>query len=146
MIRQITRRHVFLLLKIMAWSGCSKSCVLPCSNPKNCLKELVKLMSCRVSRYCSAKLGDEMRLLFSLVAVVTLGQAAIAQGQECKGIKNPSMRLACYDKAAPPVALAPKPAVRTDPTSEVDAQKYVDPITAEDALLNARTNGICRGC
>jgi len=87
-----------------------------------------------------------MRLLFSLVAVVTLGQAAIAQGQECKGIKNPSMRLACYDKAAPPVALAPKPAVRTDPTSEVDAQKYVDPITAEDALLNARTNGICRGC
>jgi hypothetical protein len=31
-------------------------------------------------------------------------------------------------------------------TSEVDAQKYVDPIAAEDALLNARTNGICRGC
>ncbi len=89
-----------------------------------------------------------MRLLFSLVAVVTLGQAAIAQGQECKGIKDPSMRLACYDKAAPPVAatLAPRPSVRTDPTSEVDAQKYVDPITAEDALLNARTNGICRGC
>jgi hypothetical protein len=94
------------------------------------------------------KLGDEMRLLFSLIAVVTLGQAAIAQGQECKGIKDPSMRLACYDKAAPPVAatLAPRPAVRTDPTSEVDAQKYVDPIAAEDALLNARTNGICRGC
>jgi hypothetical protein len=89
-----------------------------------------------------------MRLLFSLVAVVTLGQAAIAQGQECKGIKNPSMRLACYDKAAPPVAvpLAPRPALRTDATSEVDGRKYVDPIAAEDALLNARTNGICRGC
>jgi hypothetical protein len=130
----------------MAWSGRGNSCVLPCSNPKNYLKELVKLMSYRVSRHCYAKLGDEMRLLFSLVAVVTLGQAAIAQGQECKGIKDPSMRLACYDKAAPPVAatLAPRPAMRT--TSEVDAQKYVDPIAAEDALLNARTNGICRGC
>jgi hypothetical protein len=89
-----------------------------------------------------------MRLFFSLVAVVTLGQTAIAQGQQCKGIKDPSMRLACYDKAAPPVAAtpAPRPAVRANATSEVDAKKYVDPIAAEDALLNARTNGICRGC
>jgi hypothetical protein len=89
-----------------------------------------------------------MRLLFSLVAVLTLGQAAIAQGQECKGITDPSMRLACYDKAAPPVAaaLAPRQAVRTDPTAEVDATKYVDPIGVEDALLHERINGICRGC
>ena len=89
-----------------------------------------------------------MRLLFSLVAVVTLGQAAIAQGQQCKGIKDPSMRLACYDKAEPPVAatLVRRPGAQADPAPEVDAQKYVDPITAEDALLNARTNGICRGC
>ena len=89
-----------------------------------------------------------MRLFFSLVAVVMLGQAAIAQGQQCKAVTDPSMRLACYDKATPPVAAtrAPRPAVRTDPTSEADATKYVDPIDAEDALLHERINGICRGC
>jgi hypothetical protein len=90
----------------------------------------------------------EMRWLFSLVAIVTLGQTAIAQGQECKVFTDPSMRLACYDKATPPVAAtrAPRPAVRADPTSEADATKYVDPIDAEDALLHERINGICRGC
>jgi len=88
-----------------------------------------------------------MRLFFLLVAVVTLGQTAIAQGQECRAVTDPSMRLACYDKAAPPVAtLAPRSAVRTDATSKVDATEYVDPIGAEDALLHERINGICRGC
>jgi hypothetical protein len=93
-------------------------------------------------------MGAEMRLFFSLVAVVTFGQAAIAHGQECKGVADPSMRLACYDKATPPVAAtrAPRPPVRTDPTSEADATKYVDPIGAEDALLRERINGICHGC
>jgi len=88
-----------------------------------------------------------MRLFFSLVAVVTLGQAAIAQGQQCKGVTDPSMRLACYDKTAPPVAtLAPRPAVPTDPTSKIEATEYVDPIGTENALLHERINGICRGC
>jgi hypothetical protein len=70
-----------------------------------------------------------MRLFFALVAAVTLGQAAIAQGQECKAVTDPSMRLACYDKATSPVATArtPRPAV-------------------EDVLLHERINGICRGC
>jgi hypothetical protein len=92
--------------------------------------------------------GAEMRLFFALVAAATLGQVAIAQGQECKAVTDPSMRLACYDRAVPPVAAtrAPRPAVRTDPTAEVDATKYVDPIGAEDALLHERINGICRGC
>jgi hypothetical protein len=89
-----------------------------------------------------------MRLFFALVAAVTLGQLAIAQGQECKAVTDPSMRLACYDKAAPPVATtrAPRLAVRADPTAEIDATKYVDSIGAEDALLHERINGICRGC
>jgi hypothetical protein len=92
--------------------------------------------------------GAEMRLFFALVAAVALGQAAIAQGQECKAVTDPSMRLACYDKATSPVATArtPRPAVRVDPTAEVDATKYVDSIGAEDALLHERINGICRGC
>jgi hypothetical protein len=89
-----------------------------------------------------------MRLLFSLIAVVTLGQAAMAQGQQCKAVTDPSMRLACYDKATSPVATArtPRPAVRVDPTAEVDATKYADSIGAEDVLLHERINGICRGC
>ena len=89
-----------------------------------------------------------MRLLFALIAVVTLGQAAMAQGQQCKAVTDPSMRLACYDKAAPPVAAtrARRPTVSTDPTRRSMLQKYVDPIGAEDAVLHERINGICRGC
>ena len=52
-------------------------------------------------------------------------------------------RLACYDKAAP----AAKPAVAARPlASKTDTGKYVDSISAEDALMNARLKNICRGC
>jgi len=89
-----------------------------------------------------------MKLFFALVAAVTPDQAAIAQGQECKAVRNPSMRLACYDKATPPAATTrtSRPAVRADPTAEVDATKSVDSIGAADALLHEGINGICRGC
>jgi hypothetical protein len=132
----------------MAWSGCSKVCIFCPATIQEPSERTSKSDVAEATRHRYAKLGTEMRLFFSLVAVVTLGQAAIAQGQECKAITDPSMRLACYDKRLPPVATtrAPRPAVPTDPTSEVDATKYVDPIGAEDALLHERINGICRGC
>ena len=55
-------------------------------------------------------------------------------------------KLACHDKAAAPVAPTAKPASRAAPASKVDAGKYVESISAEDALMNARLKNICRGC
>jgi hypothetical protein len=94
-----------------------------------------------------AKEGIEMRLFAVLVAICALSQSATAQTGDCKSISNTGARLACYDKAAAPAA-APataKPASQA-PASKVDAAKYVDTISAEDALMNARLKNICRGC
>jgi hypothetical protein len=89
-----------------------------------------------------------MRLFIVLVAICALSQTAIAQTGECKSISEPGARLACYDKAAPPAASSAtaKPASRTAPASKVDTAKYVDSISGEDALMNARLKNICRGC
>jgi hypothetical protein len=89
-----------------------------------------------------------MRLFAVLVAICALSQNAFAETGDCKSISNTGARLACYDKAAPPAAApaSAKPASRTAPVSKVDAGKYVDSISAEDALMNARLRNICRGC
>lgn len=87
-----------------------------------------------------------MKFLAVLAAICGLCQAASAQTPECKSMASPSSRLACYDKAAAPVAPTAKPASRAAPASKVDAGKYVDSIGAEDALMNARLKNICRGC
>jgi hypothetical protein len=94
-----------------------------------------------------AKEGIEMRLFVVLVAICALSQSAIAQTGDCNSISNAGGRLACYDKATPPAAspAAAKPASRA-PASKVDAGKYVDTISAEDTLMNARLKNICRGC
>jgi hypothetical protein len=89
-----------------------------------------------------------MRLFAVLVAICALSQTASAQTPDCKSISNPGARLACYDKAAPPVASSTtaKPPLRAAPDTKVDGAKYVDTISAEDALMNARLKNICRGC
>jgi hypothetical protein len=86
-----------------------------------------------------------MRFFVTLVAISTLSQGAIAQTPECKSISEAAARLACYDKGAPPAAssAAAKPQA---PVTKVDTAKYVDTISAEDALMNARLRNICRGC
>jgi hypothetical protein len=92
-----------------------------------------------------AKKGVEMRFFAVLVAISALSQTAIAQTPECKSIPDPGQRLACYDRAAPLPAssAAAKPQA---PASKVDTAKYVDSISAEDAVMNARLKNICRGC
>ena len=95
-----------------------------------------------------------MRLFVVLAALGALSQTAIAQTPDCKSIADAAQRLVCYDKAAPPLTSAEKAAaarraapvtVRT-PGSKADTEKYVDTISAEDALMNARLRNICRGC
>jgi hypothetical protein len=96
-----------------------------------------------------------MRLLAISVAICALSQAAIAQTPDCKSIGDARLRLSCYDRAAPPTPSAEKavpaatPADKTaamKPASKADNSKYVDMISAEDALMNARLKNICRGC
>jgi hypothetical protein len=89
--------------------------------------------------------GAEMRFLVVLVGICALSQTAIAQTGECKSISDRGARLACYDKGAPPASATAKPPPRA-PNSKVDPAKYVDTISAEDALMNARLKNICRGC
>lgn len=94
-----------------------------------------------------------MKLIAIAAAICALSQTAIAQTGECKLIADAAARLACYDKAAPRPA-ADKPAVAKPiaavparlPVSKTDDGKYVDTISAEDALMNARLRNICRGC
>jgi hypothetical protein len=90
-----------------------------------------------------------MRLFAAFAAICALFQTAIvqtaiAQTPNCKSIADSSARLACYDKAAPSAAAA-RP-LASVPASKTDTSKYVDSISAEDALMNARLRNICRGC
>ena len=84
-----------------------------------------------------------MKVFVILVAICALSHTASAQTSACKSFSDSAARLACYDKAAPPVAAAAKPPA---PASKPDAAKYVDTIGAEDARMNARLKNICRGC
>jgi hypothetical protein len=100
-----------------------------------------------------AKRGIQMKLLAIVTAICALSQTAIAQTGECKPIADAAARLACYDKAAPRAA-TDKPAMARPiaavpaklPASKTDDGKYVDTISAEDALMNVRLRNICRGC
>jgi hypothetical protein len=84
-----------------------------------------------------------MRLIAVLAATCLLCQTAMAQTPDCKSISNPDARLACYDKAAPSGSAK---RLRAVPVSKVDGATYVDSISAEDAVVNARLKNICRGC
>ena len=89
-----------------------------------------------------------MRLFSALVLTCALCQAAVAQTPNCKAIADSAARLACYDKgmapAAPPAAA--RPVARAAPAPKTDNSKYIDTISAEDAIMNERIKGICRGC
>jgi hypothetical protein len=89
-----------------------------------------------------------MRFIAILVAICALSQTAIAETPVCKSIADSAQRLACYDKATPPPAtpaVAKSPG-RAAPASNAEAGNYVDSISAEDKLMNARLKNICRGC
>jgi hypothetical protein len=98
----------------------------------------------------AAKTGVAMRLFAAFAAIcalfqIALAHPAIAQTPNCKSIADTNARLACYDKAAPAPAPAAKP-LASVPGTKIDPAKYVDTISAEDALMNARLKNICRGC
>ena len=88
---------------------------------------------------------------FAIAAMIcALSQTAIAQTSDCRAIADATARLACFDKAPPRAAPAmAKPLAATPaalPASKTGDGKYVDTISAEDALMNARLKNIFRGC
>jgi hypothetical protein len=87
-----------------------------------------------------------MRLFSVFVAACALCQAAVAQTPNCKSISDSAARLACYDKGQPAASAVATPTARPVPVSRTDSSKYVDTISAEDAIMNERIKGICRGC
>jgi hypothetical protein len=86
-----------------------------------------------------------MRRFALLVAICALSQTAAAQTPSCKSIADAGARLACYDKAAASPASFARPAPQAA-GAKADGPKYVDSISAEDALMNAKLKNICRGC
>jgi len=87
-----------------------------------------------------------MRLITLILLISAMSGAALAQTLECRTIAEPATRLACYDKATPPLAAATAPKRAATAKSQADPEKYVDSQSADDALVTARMNGICRGC
>ena len=90
-----------------------------------------------------------------LTALCMFSGAAIAQTSQCQSIARNSDRLACYDKASPPIAMAkptaPKaPAAPAKPatsqTSTDQQGQVVDMLAAENSKLDAKLKTICRGC
>jgi hypothetical protein len=98
-----------------------------------------------------------MRFVAAAIAIMcTLTGLAVAaetrDAKDCKTLADPAARLTCYDKINPPVATypipLPKPA-RPIPLTRPDGttgSADVSDSTADDPVVNAKMNGICRGC
>ena len=73
-----------------------------------------------------------------------------AEIPDCKRIADPATRLTCYDKINPPIATypipLPRPTARPFSVPQAEGTGYVGSPNEDDALVNAKMNGICRGC
>ena len=101
-----------------------------------------------------------MRLIVVLGAICALTQAASAQTGNCSAVADPVAQLACYNNEPPPAARRPAaarapaaarplamPPMTTKPmAAATEGNKYIDKISAEDAIVSAKMRGICRGC
>jgi hypothetical protein len=97
----------------------------------------------------------EMRLVTSVLILGVMPVAAAAQAPECRTIPRATDRLACYDRATPPVSMhrpaAPNSAMtgsgraEARPAQQSDAPS-ADMLAVENGRVNAKTKTICRGC
>lgn len=95
-----------------------------------------------------------MKLLAAIAALCALSGSAFAETQDCKTLTDPAARLTCYDRINPPIATYPIPLpkpthhiplTRPDGTAgSADPEGSSD--SGDDAMVNAKMNGICRGC
>ena len=92
-----------------------------------------------------------MKLIALTVLLILIGPAVVAQASECSAVPKASDRLACYDRATPPIAAKPgKSKLPLSPvaasTSPPDQGQVVDMLAVENSKLDARLKTICRGC
>jgi hypothetical protein len=95
-----------------------------------------------------------MRVIPLVVLLCALCQGAVAQTSECSTIPKARDRLACYDRASPPLAAAKPATSKTRPApanpaaSETPPEQghAVDMLAAENSKLDAKLKTICRGC
>ncbi len=88
-----------------------------------------------------------MRFIAVWLAICALSPAALAEPSRCNSISNPSGRLACYNGARPlGGAVARRPVTGPVVTPKAENSAVLDAPTAEEAIVSARMNGICRGC
>jgi hypothetical protein len=84
-----------------------------------------------------------MRMLVLLTALCAVSELAVAQTSTCQLISNAVDRLACYDKATPPVSADKRAASKA--LSDQQGQ-LVDRLAMENARVDAKLKNICRGC
>ena len=93
--------------------------------------------------------GKNVRLIVALFLIFAFHGPLLAQTTQCQSIPKASDRLACYDRATPPIGASKAPAAkgRTAATnSPPDQVQAVDMLAAENSKLDAKLKTICRGC
>ena len=91
----------------------------------------------------------KMKIIALLAFLCTFSEVAFAYAPECKSIPEASDRLACYDKARPPLGKSSKTVTAPDKSaaSKTPAgRRLADMLTAENLKLDAKLKTICRGC
>src|ERR1700681_3241562 len=97
-----------------------------------------------------------MRFVTLLSLLCAVPGIAGAQTPDCRTIPKASDRLACYDKAAPPMASGKTSAAnaatraRAAPAAQKPAPgqpaQSADLLAVENSKLDAKIKNICRGC
>jgi len=96
-----------------------------------------------------------MRFPAAMLAVCAVaGSAAAAETKDwkdCKTLSDPAARLTCYDKINPPIATYPIPLPKPShpiPLTRPDGTPGVAETSAgaDDPVVSAKMNSICRGC
>lgn len=84
-----------------------------------------------------------MRFGISLIALFALGGPVLAQTIDCQSIQKAKDRLACYDRASPPVSRS-KSSTKHKTDSQQEGQD--DLLGVENARVGKKIGSICRGC
>jgi hypothetical protein len=84
-----------------------------------------------------------MKLGISLIALLALCEPVVAQTSDCQWIPKASDRLACYDRASPPLSRSKSSTMHKRATQQ-DGPR--DVLGDENARVEKKIGTICRGC
>jgi hypothetical protein len=84
-----------------------------------------------------------MKFGISLIALVALCEPVVAQTSDCQSIQKAKDRLACYDRAWPPLSRSKS---STKHKIETKQDGHRDLLQEETVRLGKKIGNICRGC